>query len=566
MLKDLYIENLAIIKKLTINFESGLTVFTGETGAGKSIIIDAVNLILGSRGSKNLIRTGEKSCFVSAIFQNLNDELLEKLRDLNFKLEKDEELFISMEFFVDSKNVCRLNGKPCTVSMLKEISEYLITIHGQHDNHTLFNSDNQRYLIDKFGKLDEDIYKYKEEYFKYCNLKRQIEDMNVDDAYRQRQIDILKFQINDIEEADLKPNEEEELIKKKNYIQNYENIKHNILKSLSLIDGDNDTQGIISLLIKLEKCLARCEKLSNVNEMLSVVKDAQYSINDVFHELNNLANNENLEDLNINEIEDRLDVWYKIKRKYGNSYDEIMDFYKRISEEFNQISMYDQNKEDLEKLLEKQYFVVKDIAEKISIKRKNVAKKFVEQVMMYLKKLNLPNVVFNVEFSKVDFNNFGNDRLEFLITTNVGESLKLLSKVASGGEIARVMLSIKSVLADNDLVDTVIFDEIDIGISGSTAYNMGSLMKKLAGAKQVVAITHSAQIASIANKHFFVSKKIEGQQTFTQIKNLDYEERKYELARILGGITITDITLKNAQELLEQTNFKKNLKLKENVL
>ena len=325
---------------------------------------------------------------------------------------------------------------------------------------------------------------------------------------------------------------------------------------MSLIDGDNDTQGIISLLIKLEKCLARCEKLSNVNEMLSVVKDAQYSINDVFHELNNLANNENLEDLNINEIEDRLDVWYKIKRKYGNSYDEIMDFYKRISEEFNQISMYDQNKEDLEKLLEKQYFVVKDIAEKISIKRKNVTKKFVEQVMMYLKKLNLPNVVFDVEFSKVDFNNFGNDRLEFLITTNVGESLKLLSKVASGGEIARVMLSIKSVLADNDLVDTVIFDEIDIGISGSTAYNMGSLMKKLAGAKQVVAITHSAQIASIANKHFFVSKKIEGQQTFTQIKNLDYEERKYELARILGGITITDITLKNAQELLEQTNFK----------
>lgn len=556
MLKDLYIENLAIIKKLTINFESGLTVFTGETGAGKSIIIDAVNLILGSRGSKNLIRTGEKSCFVSAIFQNLNDEILEKLKDLNFKLEKDEDLFISREFFSDSKNVCRLNGKLCTVSILKEISEYLITIHGQHDNHTLFNSDNQRYLIDKFGKLDEDIYKYKEEYLKYCDLQRKIEDMNIDDAYRRRQIDILKFQINDIEEADLKPNEEEELIKKKNYIQNYENIKHNIFKSLSLIDGDNDTQGIISLLIKLEKCLAKCEKLRNVNEMLSVVKDVQYSINDVFHELNNLANNENVEDLNINDIETRLDVWYKIKRKYGNSYDEIMDFYKRISEEFHQISMYDQNKEDLAKLLKEQYFIVKDLADKLSVKRKNVAKKFVEQVMMYLKKLNLPNVVFDVEFSEIDFNNFGNDRLEFLITTNVGESLKLLSKVASGGEIARVMLGIKSVLADNDLVDTVIFDEIDIGISGSTAYNMGGLMKKLAKAKQVIAITHSAQIASIANKHFLISKKIEGQQTFTQIKNLDYEARKYELARILGGITITNITLKNAQELLEQTNFK----------
>lgn len=556
MLKDLYIENLAIIKKLTINFESGLTVFTGETGAGKSIIIDAVNLILGSRGSKNLIRTGEKSCFVSAIFQNLNDEILEKLKDLNFKLEKDEDLFISREFFSDSKNVCRLNGKLCTVSILKEISEYLITIHGQHDNHTLFNSDNQRYLIDKFGKLDEDIYKYKEEYLKYCDLKRKIEDMNIDDAYRRRQIDILKFQINDIEEADLKPNEEEELIKKKNYIQNYENIKQNIFKSLSLIDGDNDTQGIISLLIKLEKCLAKCEKLRNVNEMLSVVKDVQYSINDVFHELNNLANNENVEDLNINDIETRLDVWYKIKRKYGNSYDEIMDFYKRISEEFHQISMYAQNKEDLAKLLKEQYFIVKDLADKLSVKRKNVAKKFVEQVMMYLKKLNLPNVVFDVEFSEIDFNNFGNDRLEFLITTNVGESLKLLSKVASGGEIARVMLGIKSVLADNDLVDTVIFDEIDIGISGSTAYNMGGLMKKLAKAKQVIAITHSAQIASIANKHFLISKKIEGQQTFTQIKNLDYEARKYELARILGGITITNITLKNAQELLEQTNFK----------
>lgn len=566
MLKDLYIENLAIIKKLTINFESGLTVFTGETGAGKSIIIDAVNLILGSRGSKNLIRTGEKSCFVSAIFQNLNDEILEKLKDLNFKLEKDEDLFISREFFSDSKNVCRLNGKPCTVSILKAISEYLITIHGQHDNHTLFNSDNQRYLIDKFGKLDEDIYKYKEEYLKYCDLKRKIEDMNIDDAYRQRQIDILKFQINDIEEADLKPNEEEELIKKKNYIQNYENIKHNIFKSLSLIDGDNDTQGIISLLIKLEKCLAKCEKLRNVNEMLSVVKDVQYNINDVFHELNNLANNENVEDLNINDIETRLDVWYKIKRKYGNSYDEIMDFYKRISEEFHQISMYAQNKEDLAKLLKEQYFIVKDLADKLSVKRKNVAKKFVEQVMMYLKKLNLPNVVFDVEFSEIDFNSFGKDRLEFLITTNVGESLKLLSKVASGGEIARVMLGIKSVLADNDLVDTVIFDEIDIGISGSTAYNMGGLMKKLAKAKQVIAITHSAQIASIANKHFLISKKIEGQQTFTQIKNLDYEARKYELARILGGITITDITLQNAQELLEQTNLKYNLKLKENVL
>lgn len=553
MLRELYIENIAIIKKLSIDFHENLTIFTGETGAGKSIIIDAINLIIGSRGSKSLIRTGEKSCFVSAIFQDISAELVQKLRDLNYNINQQDDLLISREFFEDSKNICRINSRPCTVSILREIADYLINIHGQYDNKSLFDINTQRYLIDKYSNNDEILDLYKTEFLSYQKLKKEFEKFNQDEATKKRQLDILEYQINEIKNSKQILEKEQELINKKQYIKNHKIIKDSLSEAILILDGNENSSGLNVLLSKLEKCLIRCENLNldKIKNIINTVQDIKYNISDFSYELSSLISDIDFSENDINEIESQLDIIYKLKQKYGSSCEEILDFYNNICLEFEQIKMSDENKEIFKKQIDDKYNILNKLAEKISKSRKQASEKFVEETKVYLKELDLKNIDIIVDIKNTEINIFGKDRLEFLIKTNIGETFKSLSKIASGGEVARVMLAIKNVLSDNDFVGTVIFDEIDIGVSGNTAYNIGKNLKKLSDKKQVISITHSAQVASFADKHLFIKKSIFNSQTFTEIKDLNYEERKYELARILGGAQITDITLKSAQELLD---------------
>lgn len=551
MLRELYIENIAIIKKLSVEFHENFTIFTGETGAGKSIIIDAISLILGNRGSKTLIRTSEKSCFVSALFSNLSDELVDKLKDLNYNINKDEDLLISREFFEDSKNTCRINDRPCTVSILKELSNYLITIHGQHENKSIFDKDTQRYLIDKYANNEKLLSLYKKEFSSYQKLKNSFECFNKDEAARQRQLDILSFQINEIKKARPTLEREQELLQKKQYINNYKILNDNLRHALFIIDGNENVSGINILLNKLEKTLIACEKIDKIKDIISFIQDMKYNISDFSYEISSLISDIDFSENDINKIESELDIIYKIKKRYGNTYEEIINFYNKICIDLEQIKLSDENKESIKKQIDEKYNILSNLALKISNNRKIAAKNFIQETKKYLIELDLKNIDICVDFKNIEFTNFGMDKLEFLIKTNIGENFKPLSKIASGGEIARVMLAIKNVLSDNDFVSTVIFDEIDIGVSGNIAYNIGKNLKKLSNKKQVLSITHSAQVASFADKHLFIKKSILDSQTFTEIKDLNYEERKYELARILGGAQITDITLKSAEELLD---------------
>ena len=553
MLAELFIENVAIIKKLVINFENGLNVFTGETGAGKSIIVDAINLVMGKRGTKTLIRSGEESCFVSALFQEVSRETIKKLTALNYKIEQNKSVLITREFFKDAKNICRINGKPCTVSILKEISLLLININGQHDAQTLFNSNIQRFFIDRYGGYNELLTKYKLEFLKYTQLKNNLKNLNIDELSKQRQLDILEYQIKEIDDVALKPGEEETLKERKSFIQNSKNIKDSVLESITLINGNENFDGISSLFYRLEKCLKKCTETNKVVNIISVIKEMQYSISDIAQDLGSLVNDAYYDESEINDIECRLDSIYKLKRKYGNEYEDIMNFYKQISDEYKNIKFLDEKKELLQGELEAQIVLVKNLADEISLKRKDTAEKFVEKVKFYLKQLDMPNVDFKVDISEKEFDCWGSNDLEFLVTTNVGEPLKPLSKIASGGELSRIMLAIKNVLADNDFIGTMIFDEIDTGVSGNTAYNIGLQLKNVAIKKQVIVITHSAQIAAMAKKHLLITKVTSQNQTFTQVKPLSYKERQYELARILGGAKITDVVLKTAEEML---NFK----------
>ncbi len=551
MLKELYIENVAIIKQLSVCFGNHFMVFTGETGAGKSIIIDSINLILGNRGSKGLIRSGEQSCSVSALFRDVNQEVKNKLKDFGYHVDDEGNLLISREFFEDSRNICRINGKPCTVSILREIGMYLVTIHGQNDNRTLFDSNTQRYLIDKYGNHDRLLASYQKEFLVYQELKASFEKITVDELTRQRQIDILKFQIQELDEASLKPGEEQDLINRKKFITNHKVLSDNIFKSMQIIDGSDVAEGVKVLLLKLEKSLTKCDDIDKIKDMILTIKDMQYNISDVYHELCLLNDSVDFSEDDINKIESRLDVIYKIKRKYGSTYEDILNFYNQTKVELENAINIDFNKEKLREKLDKQRDLLKEIASQLSSKRKETALKFIDEVKLYLNQLDLPNMIIDLDFQNVEFNLYGSDRLEFLISANVGESMKPLAKIASGGEISRIMLGIKTVLADNDFIDTVIFDEIDTGVSGSTAYNIGVVLKKLALKKQVVSITHSAQVAALSDKHLLIKKIIRDGKTFVCVRELDKEERKHELARILGGAQITDNTLKSAQELLD---------------
>ena len=543
MISELYIENVAIIKEMDIIFDNGLTVFTGESGSGKSIIIESINLIMGGKGDRGLIRNNSKSLFVSALFKSTSSQLKDRLRELGYNLDNKDDILISREFFKDSKNICKINGKPCTVSILKDISIYLMSLHGQYDNQSILNNDMQLYFIDKYGKHDNLLLAYKDTFKKYQITKRELEFLLENQKVMLQKKDFLEFQIKEIKDASLKQDEEESLISKRKILLNTQKLKENMSKALLLINGNQDDNiSLISTLHNLKSCLSKCTDIKKIFQFFSYVKEVEYNIEDLYSEIMSSMEDIECQDTDINFIESRLNVINKIKKKYGEEYKDIMNFYQHAVDQLNQIQFSSDNIEKLRKQMNSQINTLNDLADQLTEKRRQSSDSFIEKVKDSLKNLEMPHIEFDIEIKKCELNLTGKDILNFLISPNLGEPLKPLSKIVSGGEMSRIMLTIKTIFADNDFIDTIIFDEIDTGISGSTSYKVGLELKKLSQSKQILCITHSAQIAALSDIHIYIEKITDTDidQTFAQISILDLDQRKHEISRILGDTFIKE--------------------------
>ncbi|WP_444441821.1 DNA repair protein RecN [Pseudoruminococcus massiliensis] len=550
MLSNLYIENIAVIEKTSIDFKKGLNVMTGETGAGKSIVIDSINAVLGNRTSKELIRTGASSAFVSAEFTNLSEKAIAVIDEAGFELE-DGELLIQREISTTGKNKCRINGRPATVSTLKEIGVQLINIHGQHESYELMSPELHISYIDKLAGLESEIEAYQEVYKKYKKLSAELKKATVDESERERKIDLLKYQIDELEDADLRDGEYEELNEQKAVLQNSEKIIEAIMSSRALMNGDEESSGVLENLQEINSQLSDIsEYMSEVEPINSRIESAIYELEDCLSELTGLTDLVDTDGGSLDSIEERLDLIYTLGKKYGSTIKEMLDFLDKAKKELNALVMYDENREALIKECDKAYKEAEKLAKALSEKRRATSSEFADKVCEEMAFLDMPNVKLVVVQESCELNSLGCDNIEFLISTNPGEPPKPISKIASGGELSRMMLAVKNVLSDKDDIDTLIFDEVDTGISGSAAQKVGLKLREVSKSRQVLCVTHLAQIAAMGNSHFKISKSVRDEKTFTKVEELDHEGRKQELARIIGGTEMTKASLDYAEEML----------------
>ena len=546
MLSNLYIENIAVIEKTSIDFKKGLNVMTGETGAGKSIVIDSINAVLGNRTSKELIRTGASSAFVSAEFTNLSEKAIAVIYEAGFELE-DGELLIQREISTTGKNKCRINGRPATVSTLKEIGVQLINIHGQHESYELMSPELHISYIDKLAGLESEIEAYQEVYKKYKKLSAELKKATVDES----ESDLLKYQIDELEDADLRDGEYEELNEQKAVLQNSEKIIEAIMSSRALMNGDEESSGVLENLQEINSQLSDISGyMSEVEPINSRIESAIYELEDCLSELTGLTDLVDTDGGSLDSIEERLDLIYTLGKKYGSTIKEMLDFLDKAKKELNALVMYDENREALIKECDKAYKEAEKLAKALSEKRRATSSEFADKVCEEMAFLDMPNVKLVVVQEKCELNSLGCDNIEFLISTNPGEPPKPISKIASGGELSRMMLAVKNVLSDKDDIDTLIFDEVDTGISGSAAQKVGLKLREVSKSRQVLCVTHLAQIAAMGNSHFKISKSVRDEKTFTKVEELDHEGRKQELARIIGGTEMTKASLDYAEEML----------------
>lgn len=554
MLTNLYIENIAVIEKTSIDFSNGLNVLTGETGAGKSIIIDSINAVLGNRTSRELIRNGCENAFVSAVFSEPSERSLSVLKENGFE-DEDGEILIQREISLSGKGKCRINGRPATVSMLKAIGTGLINIHGQHESYELMSPELHINYIDKLGELEEELEAYRSAYKNYKKLSSELSKAQTDEAERARRIDLLNYQVQEIEDADMYIGEVEELTEQKKLIENKEKIASALNEAKEYLNGADENDGAVQMLD------AACEAMSRISDVLpdaesltQRLQNAVYELEDCCNEVINMWDAADAEVDNIEEIEDRLDLIHTLGRKYGSTIEEMLDYLEKARKELEYLERYEENREALVHECEKAHKKADELAAELSVKRRNVAVKFSESVKAEMTFLDMPNVELVVRQDKCELNNFGCDDIEILISTNPGEQPKPVAKIASGGELSRMMLAIKNVLADKDDIDTLIFDEVDTGISGSAAQKVGLKLKEVSKSRQVLCVTHQAQIAALADSHYKIMKQVNDGKTYTGVTVLDHEGRRDELARIIGGVEITRATLDYAEEMLAQNN------------
>lgn len=549
MLSQLFIKNVAVIESASIDFENGFNVFTGETGAGKSILIDSINAVLGGRTSRDLVRTGEGKAVVSAVFTDISKEAEKLLEELGYDIE--DELMISREISTEGKSVCKVNMRPATAGVLKQLSSVLIDVHGQHDSAVLQNPELHIGYIDSFGNTESELLEYRESYKKLKSVEREIKKIINDDSDKTARIDMLKFQIGEIESAAIEEGEEEELLALSKRIKSAENIMELISETISALDGNGENEGALEgLSSAIENCARLAEFFPQYEGLSEKFKEMYYEFEEFANDVKDNADELDFDPALQNRTERRLDQIFRLKRKYGGSVEEMFKYYNKAVLELENIEFSEERLEKLKKEREQLFSETAKLAGMLTKKRSEAAEAFEKAVSEELSYLNMPNVRFKVNFEETDFTESGKDNLEFYIATNAGEPLKPLTKIASGGELSRIMLSIKNVLADKDNVDTLIFDEVDTGISGSAAQKVGQKLKQVSKGRQIICVTHLAQVAAFADNHLLISKSTEGGKTFTSVESLEKEGRVNELARIMGG-NLTDALKKSAEELLE---------------
>lgn len=549
MLKTLDIENIAVIEKASVDFSGGLNVLTGETGAGKSIVVDSINAIMGERTSRELVRYGADNAYVSAYFDDICDSALNKLKKFDIELEEDSSLLITRKISANGKSLCKVNGKTVTVSMLKEICSYLVNVHGQHDSQALLNPDLQYNYIDMLLEDKSVLSDYKETFKKLISVRRKLKSFAKDEDNKESLLELLNFQIEELEKADIKVGEREELTQKRALIQKSEDIIKNLNLAISVINGDDENIGIEQACADVSRTLFKFDETKDVYDVFNDINDKLELAKDKAEALL-LSIDFSPEEIEM--IDEKLDLYYKFSNKYGQTEQEMLDYLEKAKEKRNSILFADEELNRLNEEYENLLNITVKLADKLSVERKKTAKVFEENVKQELAFLDMPKMQFYVDFNKGNLSSTGYDKIEFLISANPGEPPKSLSKVASGGELSRIMLAIKNIISYNDTIGTLIFDEIDTGVSGRASQKIGLKLKSVSKNTQVICVTHSAQIASNADEHFLIQKKFNDNKTFTCVTPLDFEGRKQELARIMGGLEITDTLLQSAEELLNQ--------------
>lgn len=552
MLAQLFINNIAVIERASIELDQGFTVLTGETGAGKSIIIDAIHAVLGERTSKELVRTGTDTASVSALFVDLDKDTLKALDEMSIPREEDNSLLIQREIRLEGRSLCKLNGVPATVSMLRELGTRLISIHGQHESYELLSPEVHMTYVDSFGGLEKLLEEYQESYRKLRRIQQKLESFNTDEGEKARRLDLLRYQIDELEAADIQPGEREELTRQRDAMRNSEKIAASLEIVRNLLIGDENANGLLSGVSQAVSELERAaEFLPDAEEPTQKLRDAGYLLEDVDSALQSIG--VEFDPALQETVEDRLDLLYRLSLKYGDTEEKMLAFLENAQKEIHEIEFSDEARAELESQYEAEKKQAITLAKQLSERRKAAGKTFVEMVKQELGFLNMPGIEFLVETERVPLYAMGCDKMQFLVSANKGEPPKPMSKIASGGELSRIMLAIKTVLSGKDKVETLIFDEVDTGISGAAANKVGQKLKQVSQNRQVLCITHLAQIAALADNHFQISKHVEKERTFTDVKLLDFEGRKQELARIIGGENVTDLQLKMAEEMLNST-------------
>lgn len=552
MLSQLYIENIAVIRQATIDFQQGFHVFTGETGAGKTILISAINAVLGGRTFKEIIRTGETRATVSALFTEISEELCKKIEVLGYPLE-DNQLLVQREIDLSGKGQCRLDGRPATAAMLREVCSLLIDIHGQHDNQELLSAEKHLGFLDSYGAYPQEMAAYTAAYERMCECAARLDKLQMDESYKLQRMDILQFQIKEIGDAKLTDGEEERLVEQQKRIRNAERITESLGAVYTLLNGNGEEmRGVLEALEEVSTELDTAAKyLTEFGGYSEKLSDAYYMLEELGSRARDTLEDADFDPRQLDDIESRLDTIYKLKKKYGNSIAEILEYFERISEEYQSLELSDELTAHLQRELDEANLALHTAAEALTARRLAAAAEFSERVEQELAYLDMAGVRFSITRREKPYGPTGADEMEFMICTNTGEEAKPLAKIASGGELARIMLAIKNVLAEKDGIGTIIFDEVDTGVSGRAAQKIGKKLAEVARHRQVICVTHLAPVAACAAHHYRIYKTVEDGRTFTRVEELTRPQRVQELARIMVGENITDSALKSAEEMLE---------------
>ena len=547
MLSLLHIENIAVIERSDISFDAGFNVLTGETGAGKSIVIDAISAILGERAYRDMIRTGANKASVRAVFTDVPEYPWFAENGVEY----DPETIIQREIYLDGKNVCRVNGSLVTVSILRKLGIQLINIHGQHDSASLFDEANHLKFLDDFAENNDLRAEYSEKYEKVSDLRNEIDRMTMDEGEKLRRMETLRYQIEEIEKAQLEAGEDETLEARRKVLQNAEKIADSMNDAVENLYGSDDSDGAATMLSIAERALARVAKFDDaISELHERVADLMYQVQDLAEGVRDARDDLAYSADELERIESRLDVIHRLRRKYGVTCADILEYLEKAKQELDEIEFADDHLERLKGKLLKAEKAAWDAAYRLRDNRVAASEQLSAKILTELAQLDMPKVQFSCEFTELELTANGADAVAFYMSANAGEALKPMSKVASGGELARIMLAMKNVLAEQDQVSTLIFDEVDTGVSGRAAQKVAEKLRSVARNKQVLCVTHLPQIAAMGDTHMLIAKSERDGRTYTTVTPLDHNGRMQEVARIIGGAQITETTLKSAEEML----------------